>query len=74
LNKAPWGGLYTPAVGRVRQADCHHLYNYETVAFTSVSRDTLQPELKPSKDLLPIAPMSSPAIANTHVGGSRFLI
>src|SRR6266540_7141296 len=27
----------------------------------------VKPELKPSKDSLPIAPMSSPAIANTHV-------
>jgi hypothetical protein len=44
LNKAPWGGLYTPAAGRVRQADCHHLYNYETNLKAFVSRDTLQPE------------------------------
>ena len=40
LNKAPWGGLYTPAAGRVRQANCHHLYNYETIALALVSRDT----------------------------------
>ncbi|MBD0287365.1 MAG: hypothetical protein ICV79_18355 [Flavisolibacter sp.] len=32
MNKAPLGGLYTPAVRRVRQANCHHLYNCETVA------------------------------------------
>ena len=39
----PWGGLYTPAVRRVRQANCHHLYNYKTKSHYPVSRDTLQP-------------------------------
>ncbi len=34
----------------------------------------VQPGLKPNKDLLPIAPMSSPAIANTFVGGSYFSV
>jgi hypothetical protein len=33
--------LYTPAIKRVRQAVCHHLYNYETFDYSSVSRDTL---------------------------------
>jgi len=63
--------LYTPAAERVRQANCHHLYNYETTAIAFVSRDTLKPEQKLKNDLLPIALASSPAIANTHVS-SRF--
>ncbi|HET7115040.1 MAG TPA: hypothetical protein VFI29_01030, partial [Hanamia sp.] len=41
LNKAPSGGLYTPAERRVRQADCHHLYNYESGFHYPNSRDTL---------------------------------
>ncbi|HET7118310.1 MAG TPA: hypothetical protein VFI29_17565, partial [Hanamia sp.] len=45
LNKAPSGGLYTPAERRVRQADCHHLYNYESGFHYPNSRDTLCPEL-----------------------------
>jgi len=44
LNKAPWGGLFTPAAGRERQAYCHHLYNCETSVNSLVSRDTLEPE------------------------------
>jgi len=44
LNKAPSGGLYTPAERRVRQACCHHLYNYKTGFYHPVSRDTLSRE------------------------------
>lgn len=33
----------------------------------------VKPKPKPIKDLLPIAPPSSPAIANTFVGGMCFL-
>jgi hypothetical protein len=33
--------LYTPAERRVRQACCHHLYNYESGFHYPVSRDTL---------------------------------
>ena len=46
LNKAPWGGLYTPAAGRIRQTYCHHLYNYETIIITIISRDTLSQQPK----------------------------
>ncbi|HET7116244.1 MAG TPA: hypothetical protein VFI29_07120, partial [Hanamia sp.] len=51
LNKAPSGGLYTPAERRVRQADCHHLYNYESGFHYPNSRDTLSPEPKLNKEL-----------------------
>ena len=37
LNKAPLGGLYTPAVRRVRQANCPHLYNYQINACAFIS-------------------------------------
>ncbi|MCW3091116.1 MAG: hypothetical protein JWP81_2185, partial [Ferruginibacter sp.] len=41
------------AAGRVRQADCHHLYNYETSVIHLVSRDTLQPQTKADSELKP---------------------
>jgi hypothetical protein len=44
--------LYTPAIKRVRQAVCHHLYNYETFDYSSVSRDTLRRQLKPIEKLV----------------------